>query len=101
MTKDVINFLGRSECQCKPITDCHWILKLRKFSDVLPHRNRLRQKVVDLIKKSICNKHERTVYCCDDETLVIRKLKLHDYKVLTRISYYDRIKRCIHQSRCI
>ena len=64
-TKDITDYVGDQDCKCKPLLECEWSSRLQKRSDDLPNRNRLRRKVIALIRNSICDYEDRTVHCCD------------------------------------
>lgn len=63
--ENINDFVGGKDCICKPSSECEWSIRLKKRSDQLPNRNRLRRKVIKLIKKSVCDWDEQSVHCCD------------------------------------
>jgi hypothetical protein len=63
---DVADYPGGKECPCKPIATCDWTHKLQHRSNQLPGRNRLRRKVINLMRESVCDYKAKNIRCCDD-----------------------------------
>ena len=66
-TKDIEKYRGRKECPCKPIAMCEWTRKLQGLSDKLPSQNKLRKRIIQLIRDSICDYKTKTVHCCNKD----------------------------------
>ena len=46
---------------------CEWTQNLQGLSDKLPNRNKLRKRVIQLLRDSICDYKTKTVHCCNKE----------------------------------
>ena len=64
-TNGIEGYQGHEECSCKPITTCKWTQNLKELSDKLPKRNKLRKRVIQLLRNSICDFDAKTVHCCN------------------------------------
>ena len=64
---DIKGYPGRKECSCKPIAECKWTQKVQQLSDELPKRNKLRKRVIQLLRDSICDFETKTVHCCNED----------------------------------
>ena len=72
----VVDYPGGKECPCKPRAECDWTHKLDRRSNKLPSRNKLRRKVIQLMRESVCDYKSKTIRCCDD--ISIRGTNLSD-----------------------
>ena len=90
MTEKIKKYNGREECPCVPISECEWTRKLQAQSDRLPTRNRLRKKVVQLIRDSVCDYRTKTIHCCSQkgaESSEMNSLDSEPRKTLVMILY--------------
>ena len=66
-TNEIEGYPGREECNCKPIAECKWTQQVQKLSDKLPKRNKLRKRVIQLLRDSICDFETKTIHCCNGD----------------------------------